>query len=752
MLARRREIEIEAVYHGLTADPEKGPDRFERLARDYLAGLDYAALNKLLMTVTELKTFGLLSGDAEDRLAKVRNLADLDAPATRWAIKGTKRALTQEAEADRRPQVWDAALLKLPAPGELPPDAAEAAQAAHQALRAGRIDEAAGLLDSLVDRIDADESVGPTARVDLFTLRGHAHLAAGRYAQAAEDFDRAHVIANQQGRSRIGPLLGRSEAHLALGRYRMALRDAADALRIDGGSVRARILRGEAYLKMGHLGAAESDFKEALGIGGTKYASARALGGLGETYRRQGEFDRAIQAFEQGIHLRPDNGWMQAGLGETYRQRASSKCDRAPRGDGRALGSCSDDFVAGIEALDRAIALDPQDAWSLASRGESYRQLAGVTDLLEGPQNAGISERYLEQAIKDLDRAIALRDDYPWARLCRGHLRKRLKDYDAALVDYQALVDQRPDNALFLAARGDLYRLTGRFRKARADLDEALSRDPGNAWTLGRRGYVRLSLGRYQEAIEDFERALAINPREWYLLYRAEAALQRARLDPGMDDSARRTLLAGAEESLSRLLDREPPLPDDDLPEIRLVRARILETLGRFVLAEAPEDGIARIRQARKELQATRAESAADGGFDLVCLEHQRLFYLGRVQVVLGELAEAAESFRQALGAWQPRPAEDAERLSQLGEHLWHARLLYATGSTEPAFDTLKAAPARWVDQEPEYCAAAARQSALDLLELERSGPADPERLRRLQEILDRPLSPMPEPGTPSPG
>jgi len=60
----------------------------------------------------------------------------------------------------------------------------------------------------------------------------------------------------------------------------------------------------------------------------------------------------------------------------------------------------------------------------------------------------------------------------------------------------------------------------------------------------------------------------------------------------------------------------------------------------------------------------------------------------------------------------------------------------------------LKGALARWADQGSEYCAAAVRQTAVDLYDLEHPGTAEPEPLRRLQDTVDPALSPIPEPGT----
>jgi tetratricopeptide (TPR) repeat protein len=77
-----------------------------------------------------------------------------------------------------------------------------------------------------------------------------------------------------------------------------------------------------------------------------------------------------------------------AGLGETYRQRTYTSRKRARSANAPVFDESISDFWSGIRAFDRALALDPDDAWSLASRGESYRQLAEAYEQLGHPDDA----------------------------------------------------------------------------------------------------------------------------------------------------------------------------------------------------------------------------------------------------------------------------------------------------------------------------------------------------------------------------
>jgi tetratricopeptide (TPR) repeat protein len=67
------------------------------------------------------------------------------------------------------------------------------------------------------------------------------------------------------------------------------------------------------------------------------------------------------------------------------------------------------DLGGALADLDRAIALEENNAWALALRGETYRKMGEY-----------------EQALADLDRAIALDEKYAWALALRGEIYRRI--------------------------------------------------------------------------------------------------------------------------------------------------------------------------------------------------------------------------------------------------------------------------------------------------------------------------------------
>ncbi|NEP19303.1 MAG: tetratricopeptide repeat protein, partial [Leptolyngbya sp. SIO4C1] len=74
--------------------------------------------------------------------------------------------------------------------------------------------------------------------------------------------------------------------------------------------------------------------------------------------------------------------------------------------------------------FDRAIELDNDYKWAIASRGETYQ----------------LMQRY-EEALADFDRAIELDNDYKWAIASRGEIYLLLHQYGRALADFNTAID-----------------------------------------------------------------------------------------------------------------------------------------------------------------------------------------------------------------------------------------------------------------------------------------------------------------------
>ncbi|NEC24918.1 tetratricopeptide repeat protein [Streptomyces parvus] len=117
-----------------------------------------------------------------------------------------------------------------------------------------------------------------------------------------------------------------------------------------------------------------------------------------------------------------------------------------------------------------------------------------------------------EEALAELDRAIAqnARNATAWSR--RGEVHRWLGHYDQAVVDFTTALELEPANVWSLAGRGEAHHLVGRYDQALADLTAALDIDPTYAWALCARGMSHRQAGSHDLAVADLTAAIEHAP------------------------------------------------------------------------------------------------------------------------------------------------------------------------------------------------------------------------------------------------
>jgi len=152
-----------------------------------------------------------------------------------------------------------------------------------------------------------------------------------------------------------------------------------------------------------------------------------------------------------------------------------------------------------------------------------------------------------QAAITAIQHAIELNPNHVEARTLLGWIDTEIRgDFDAAIKEYQTVVELRPASA-------EAYNNLGVAEKRKGDLDraadafnEALQRKPDYNPALTNRGWIFAERNQWPEARRDFEQALKINPADDGALYGFSQAL-RAEHD-----------YAGAQQTMQRLISRSP--------------------------------------------------------------------------------------------------------------------------------------------------------------------------------------------------
>ena len=113
-----------------------------------------------------------------------------------------------------------------------------------------------------------------------------------------------------------------------------------------------------------------------------------------------------------------------------------------------------------------------------------------------------------EAAIAELNQAM--KDEVNWNDLCeRGICYRLLGNFDKAIEDFTAAIEEDPRYAFPYYSRGWCYELTGRDDLALEDYNLGIDIDPDYPYIFLERGLVLKKMGRLDEASSDFETAVA---------------------------------------------------------------------------------------------------------------------------------------------------------------------------------------------------------------------------------------------------
>jgi tetratricopeptide (TPR) repeat protein len=230
---------------------------------------------------------------------------------------------------------------------------------------------------------------------------------------------------------------------------------------------------------------------------------ADAFLGRGYAYAAKGQYDRAIQDYDEAIKLVPDDAAAFNNRGVAY--RAKGEDDRA------------------IQDFDQALQLKP--------------------DLTEAYNNRGVvhrTKRQFDQAILDHDVAIVLYPRFSQAFGNRGTDYLLKGDYDHAMQDYDEAIRLKPDSPYALNCRAIVYSLKKQYDRAVRDYDQAIELSPDYVEAFNNRGLTRLKMKSYDSAIADYDMALKLRPKSAGSLY-GRALAKRATGDASGADADIRT-------------------------------------------------------------------------------------------------------------------------------------------------------------------------------------------------------------------
>jgi tetratricopeptide (TPR) repeat protein len=112
-----------------------------------------------------------------------------------------------------------------------------------------------------------------------------------------------------------------------------------------------------------------------------------------------------------------------------------------------------------------------------------------------------------QQAIKDFNKAIELEPDDAYAYNHRGSTYSDLGNYQQAIKDFNKAIELKPDYSYAYNNRGIAYAALGNYQQAIKDFNKAIELKPDNSNAYGARGIAYGKLGNKQQEIKDLQTA-----------------------------------------------------------------------------------------------------------------------------------------------------------------------------------------------------------------------------------------------------
>ncbi len=191
---------------------------------------------------------------------------------------------------------------------------------------------------------------------------------------------------------------------------------------------------------------------------------------------------------------------------------------------------------AAIEAFQRALLLDTRFALAHAGLGQAYRRkyidtreevwaqrATAATSIAQTLDPDRAEVRYalalthsgsgrLNDAVEELNRALAIRPNYEEARRQLGTVLAQQQQIDAAVVEFRRAIALRPASPLGYSAMGLALFAASRYPQAAEVFEELVKVAPDSFLGYQQLGTVYHVMGRTNDALANYRKAIAIRP------------------------------------------------------------------------------------------------------------------------------------------------------------------------------------------------------------------------------------------------
>lgn len=408
------------------------------------------------------------------------------------------------------------------------------------------------------NRIISEEKGNP----DYYFERGRCYQTMGDSKKALADFNKALELDNNFQDA----LVSRSQVFAKAGDFVKAISDYATLINIDGANADYHLRRGLLLSQVNDFDAAIRDFNEALKI---NPKDVQSLCGRSEAYRRKGQFNQALADADEAIKMAPgfSAGQYQKGLAHLDKGEEEAAGTALLKSIRMGLNPDQEKYLEqryqeyvkkadGLEAekkfeesipfLKKALLVRPRSHEGFYRLANEYQRLA-----------------QWQEALKNLDQSIFLRDDFVPAYLAKARLFLQLKEYknvlepsykvrkldrknsdacillgetymsltqyDSAMTWFGKALELKPNSSFALLKRGKCHFIMENYRRSLMDFEDAIKEDKKNAEAYFYKGKINKALKQFDKSIDDFNEALDLG----YSKYECATEIGIAHADMG---------------------------------------------------------------------------------------------------------------------------------------------------------------------------------------------------------------------------
>jgi len=270
--------------------------------------------------------------------------------------------------------------------------------------------------------------------------------------------------------------------------------------------VQAHISRGNGYFKMGNYDQALQDYDEAIGLDPSNTA---ALYNRGNIKTAVGQYDKAVADYSKAIQLNP-----------TYAAAFNNRCFAY-----NAAGY----YDLAENDCRRAINLDPK---------QNPKQTNAYLGLGNALNNKAEHDKSLySESLQAYDDAIKWDANNAKAFLGRCSVDIKTSKFDSAIENCSQAIKLQPNDPIGWNNRCWSRAVVGQFQPALEDCNQALKLQLNDPFSRDSRAFAYLKMGQFDQAIADYDQALQLQPRRTTSLYgRGIAKLKKGDVTGGNED------------------------------------------------------------------------------------------------------------------------------------------------------------------------------------------------------------------------